>query len=367
MNKKLVLTVFVFVLQVILILPVLAQDINWTKDGNGFFEIDQNEIVRYELLTRARTVLVSKEQLKPANQPALYIRDFSLSDDQSKVLIYTNTKPVWRLDTQGDYWVLDLQTKKLQQAGTKRPPSSLRFAKLSPDGKKIAYVSGFNLYVQDLATGSETALTKDGNRKFINGTFDWVYEEEFACRDGFQWSPDGQRIAFWQVDARGTRDYFMLNTTDSVYSRVVPVEYPKVGESPSAVRIGVIELSGNKLTWLNIPGDSRQHYLPRMEWNSTTELFVQQLNRKQNESKIFNCNVVKNDVKEVLTERDDAWIDVYSPWEDYHSASTVTPPCTTWLSCTFTLVPTGNNTSTRLPNFMNPISSPCFTFMPGFR
>lgn len=315
------LTVFARI--IVLLLPVVnvcfAQDENWTKDGNAFYRIENNEIVRHELPEDKSTVLVGKDLLKTFGNKTIDIVDFAFSDNQQKVLIYTNTKRVWRLNTQGDYWVLDLLTKKLQQVGALREPSSLRFAKLSPDGNKAAYVSAYNVYVQDLVTGKENALTTDGSRRMINGTFDWVYEEEFACRDGFQWSPDGQRIAFWQVDARDTRDFYMINNTDSIYSQIIPVEYPKTGESPSAVRIGVANLGSNKTTWLNIPGDPRQHYLPRMEWNNPAELFVQQLNRKQNQSKILACNVVTNTVKEVFSEQDAAWIDVYSPWEDVYN------------------------------------------------
>ena len=177
-------------------------------------------------------------------------------------------------------------------------------------------MSEFNLYTENLTTGQITPLTKDGNRKLINGTFDWAYEEEFACRDGFQWSPDSKRIAFWQIDANQIRDYFMINTTDSIYSQIIPVEYPKVGESPSPAKIGVIELAGQKLTWLNIPGDPQQHYLPRMEWNSAEQLLVQQLNRKQNHSKIFNIQVKENTSKLIFEEQDETWIDVLSSWEN---------------------------------------------------
>jgi dipeptidyl-peptidase-4 len=180
----------------------------------------------------------------------------------------------------------------------------------------VAYVSEFNLYTENLTTGQITPLTKDGNRKLINGTFDWAYEEEFACRDGFQWSPDSKRIAFWQIDANQIRDYFMINTTDSIYSQIIPVEYPKVGESPSPAKIGVIELAGQKLTWLNIPGDPQQHYLPRMEWNSAEQLLVQQLNRKQNHSKIFSIQVKENTSKLIFEEQDETWIDVLSSWEN---------------------------------------------------
>jgi dipeptidyl-peptidase-4 len=223
---------------------------------------------------------------------------------------------VWRLQTQGDYWVYELATGKLTQVGEELPESSLRFAKFAPDASKVAFVSEFNLYVQDLTSGQITSLTTDGTRKLINGTFDWAYEEEFGCRDGFQWSPDGKRISFWQIDANKIRDYFMINTTDSIYSQIIPVEYPKVGESPSPARIGVIELASKKLTWLNIPGDPQQHYLPRMEWNSPELLLVQQLNRKQNHSKILGVNVTTNVANLIFEEQDDTWIDVLSSWEN---------------------------------------------------
>lgn len=191
------------------------------------------------------------------------------------------------------------------------------FAKISPDGKKAAYVSGHNIYTEDLKTNQVSQLTKDGTRKFIKGTFDWVYEEEFGCRDGFRWSPDSKAIAFWQVDATKIRDYYMLNTTDSIYSRVIPVEYPKVGQPPSPVRIGVINLAEKNIRWMNIPGDPQQHYLPRMEWAmNANELVVQQLNRKQNESKLYYCNANTGIAKNFYTETDKAWIDIKSRWAD---------------------------------------------------
>ena len=142
----------------------------------------------------------------------------------------------------GDYWLYDIIANKLTKLGKKLPSQSLMFAKFSPDGKVVAYVSEHNIYSEDISSGEITKLTKDGTRKLINGTFDWAYEEEFNCRDGFRWSPDGTMIAFWQVDATKIKDYYMLNTTDSNYSQVIPVEYPKVGEAPSAVKIGVVTI-----------------------------------------------------------------------------------------------------------------------------
>ena len=293
-----------------------AQEIKWEKQGDTFYSAVKNEIFRHSLPNTEGEKLISTAQLSPKGQAPLSITDFAFSTDGQKVLIYTNTKAVWRLQTQGDYWVYEIQTGKLTQVGEELSDSSLRFAKFAPDASKVAFVSEFNLYVQDLTSGQITALTTDGNRKLINGTFDWAYEEEFACRDGFQWSPDSKRISFWQIDANQIRDYYMINTTDSIYSQIIPVEYPKVGESPSPARIGVIELANKKLTWLNIPGDPQQHYLPRMEWNSPELLLVQQLNRKQNHSKILGVNVKDNVANLIFEEQDETWIDVLSSWEN---------------------------------------------------
>ena len=305
-----------FLMTFLIGLTAFAQEMKWDKKGDTFYEVVKNEIFRHSLPNTEGEKLISTAQLSPKGQAALSITDFAFSADGQKVLVYTNTKAVWRLQTQGDYWVYELATGKLTQVGEELPESSLRFAKFAPDASKVAFVSEFNLYVQDLTSGQITPLTTDGTRKLINGTFDWAYEEEFACRDGFQWSPDGKRISFWQIDANQIRDYYMINTTDSIYSQIIPVEYPKVGESPSPARIGVIELASKKLTWLNIPGDPQQHYLPRMEWNSPELLLVQQLNRKQNHSKILGVNVTTNVANLIFEEQDETWIDVLSSWEN---------------------------------------------------
>ena len=314
-------SIFLFcILLTVFFLPtVQAQKLKWAKDGASYYGLVKNEIYQYTLPDTKGELLVSAAELSPIGEEPLSLTDFTFSDDGKKLLLFTNTIPVWRLETQGDYYVYDLVLKQLTQVGKGMAKSSLRFAKFSPDATHVAYVSEFNLYSENLNTGQITALTRDGNRKLINGTFDWAYEEEFACRDGFQWSPDGKRIAFWQLDANQIRDYYMLNTTDSIYSQVVPVEYPKVGESPSPARIGVIELSSKELTWLAIPGDPQQHYLPRMEWNAPNLLLVQQLNRKQNHSKIFGVQVNENKAQLIFEEQDETWIDVLSSWENTYA------------------------------------------------
>lgn len=313
---KTVLVIFYITFSFSVFAQFNPREVSWTSDGNAYLKIKEGNIVKIDLKTNAETILIKKAQLIPAGQTTpLSFNIYNFSADNTKLLIYTNTAKVWRYNTRGDYWVLDISSNKLFQLGKGRPSQSLMFAKLSPDNKKAAYVSGHNIYAEDLTTHKISQLTKDGTRKFINGTFDWVYEEEFDCRDGFRWSPDSKSIAFWQVDATKIRDYYMLNTTDSVYSRVIPVEYPKVGEPPSPVRIGVITVSTANIKWMNIPGDPQQHYLPRMQWAAnSSELIAQQLNRKQNQSKLFYCNIADGSSKEFYTENDKAWVDVRNVW-----------------------------------------------------
>lgn len=300
-----------------------GQSSKWTKDGNGYYSAEQQQIVKFDLTTQLANVIVSKDLLTPKGSTTpLAVKSFSFTDDQKKLLIFTNTKRVWRYETRGDYWVLDLSTKELKKLGASLPESSLMFAKISPDGKKAAYVSKNNVYVEDLATGKPKVLTStNGTKKLINGTFDWVYEEEFGCRDGFRWSPDSKTIAYWQIDANTIRDFYMINNTDSTYSFVVPVEYPKVGEAPSACKVGVVDIATAKTMWMKVPGDSRQNYIPRMEWaGNANELILQQLNRKQNHSKLMYANAKTGAVNTIYEETDEAWVDIRSRWADDNPA-----------------------------------------------
>jgi dipeptidyl-peptidase 4 len=295
-----------------------AKEINWTADGSGYYSINDGNIMKTELPSRNVTTVVKKEQLIPAGKSSpLSFSIYSFSRDGKKLIIFNNTEKVWRYNTRGDYWVLDLASGKLVQLGKGRPSQSLMFAKLSPDGTKAAYVSEHNIYLEDFATGKITPLTTNGSRKFINGTFDWVYEEELDCRDGFRWSPDSKSIAFWQVDATKIRDYYMLNTTDSVYSQVIPVEYPKVGQPPSPVRVGVITVATGATKMMNVPGDPQEHYIPLMEWAANSdELLVQQLDRKQQESKLFYCNIHDGSAKNFYTDKNNSWVEIRSHWND---------------------------------------------------
>ena len=293
--------------------------IKWSVDGNSYYSVKENELLQYTLPDNKSKVIISRQQLTAQESTTpLKISYYTLTNDQQKALIFTNTKKVWRLQSKGDYWILDIKTGSLNQLGKTLPPSSLMFARFSPDGKSVAYVSGNNIYMEDITTSKIRALTTDGSVTLINGTFDWAYEEEFACRDGFRWSPDSKSIAYWQIDAGSIRKFYLINNTDSVYSRIVPIEYPKVGETPSACKVGVVNIADGKTTWMKIPGDPSQNYIVRMEFiPSSGNLLIQQLNRKQNHSILFICGIATGISNVIQEESDDAWIDIYQAGNIY--------------------------------------------------
>lgn len=290
----------------------------WLEQGNSYTtleksnEVEGRDIVRYATRTGKRTVLVAATQLIPDGKTEpLSISNYTWSKDGIKLMIFTNTRRVWRYHTRGDYWVLDLKNNKLKQLGTTVKPTTMQFAKFSPDGEKVAYVSEQNIFVESLTIGEIKQITTDGGDNIINGTFDWLYEEELSLRDGFRWSPDGKHIAYWQMDTEGIGNYYMINNLDSIYSKLIPIPYPKVGTTNPAARIGVIPAEGGETCWFDIPGDPRNHYLARMDWAaSSQEVIIQQLNRLQNTNKVMLGDISSGTVRAILTETDDAWVDI---------------------------------------------------------
>jgi dipeptidyl-peptidase-4 len=296
----------------------------WIDNGEAYIINERSaamqggqDIVKYMTMSGEKSIQVAAADLIPKGAEApLDIEDFSWSNDKQKLLIFTNSQRVWRQNTRGDYWIFDIKTKELNQLGKGLPESSLMFAKFSPDDLNVAYVSKHNLYVENINDQKITQLTFDGTETFINGTFDWAYEEEFDCRDGFAWSPDGKKIAYWQLDASKIRNFLMINNTDSIYSYVIPVQYPKVGCLPSSCRIGIIAANGGPTVWMNIPGDTREHYLPRLMWNpGSSYILVQQLNYKQNTLWLWHCEASDGKTTNIYTETDPAWIDVVDDWQ----------------------------------------------------
>lgn len=300
--------------------------VQWQQDGSGYLALERPpdkknvlEIVRYDALKGTRSIKVSAERLTPTGASApIAIEDFNFTSDEQKVLIFTNSERVWRSNTRGDYWVLDLANWKLHKlGGAEAKPSSLMFAKFSSDGTRVAYVRENNIYVENLAAtpGSVVRLTNDGSRYIVNGTFDWVYEEEFFCRDGFRWSPDGRQIAYWQLNTEGVKEFQLINNSAGLYPEIISFPYPKAGTTNSAARVGVVSASSGATRWFEVPGDPRDNYLPRMEWAaSSEEVVLQQLNRLQNTNTVMLGDIRTGKARPILVEKDEAWVDI--SWGD---------------------------------------------------
>ena len=310
----------------VLIFAILVTDVNsqraavlWSEDGGSYYMLTNNSVIKTTPSNNQTSILITAEMLKPEKSSApLNIDYYKINENSGKALIMTNSKKVWRLNTRGDYRILDLKTGRHEQLGRDLPPATLMFAKISPDGKYAAYVSGNNIYLEDLLTHRIKALTDDGTVTLINGTFDWAYEEEFFCRDGFRWSNDSKSIAFWQIDAGSIKKFNMINTTDSIYPQVIPLEYPVAGEDPSSARIGVVNISDGKTTWMKIPGNPVQNYIVRMEYiPATGNLLIQQLNRKQNKSRLIISDPVTGDSRVIQEETDEAWVDLFTGENPY--------------------------------------------------
>lgn len=315
--------------------------VRWMKDNAGYSTLEPNkeyggkDIVRYDAATGERKVLVSADKLIPAHQKEpLVIEDYQWSNDDNKLLIFTNTRRVWRYNTRGDYWVLNLKTGALQPLGKSVERTTMMFAKFSPDGTRVAYESKYNIYVESLANGHIQQITHDGGGTIINGTFDWVYEEELDCRDGFRWSPDGKYIAYWQSDTRGIGTFYLINNVDSIYSVPIPLPYPKVGTTLSAVKIGVVPVEGGTTHWFAIPGDPRNHYLARMDFvPASHEVMIQQLNRTQDTNNVWIGDIHTMKLEKRLTETDKAFLDIHDDilWLDHEKYFTWSSEKDGWL------------------------------------
>jgi dipeptidyl-peptidase-4 len=291
----------------------------WMKDGKSYTTVEDSaavkggkDIVLYGVEAGKRDILIPATRLIPPGVSApLQIDNYEWSADGKLLLIFTNTQRVWRQNTRGDYWVLGLIDRSLKKLGAGLEPQSLMFAKFSPQGDRVAYVSKDNIYVESLSSGQILPLTKDGSETLINGTFDWVYEEEFDLRDGFRWSPDGSAIAFWQLDSSAVKEFHMINNTDGLYPRVITFRYPKVGEANSSCRVGVVSSSGGDVKWFRVPGDPSNNYIARMEWTTNPrEIILQHLNRLQNTNEVMIGDAATGEVRAVLTDRDDCWVEV---------------------------------------------------------
>ena len=308
--------------------------VQWMADGRSYLtqrvEDGTTVLARTDAVTGAETVLVPAGVLRHPDGTPIEVEDVTLSPDERKALVFHSSVRVWRTNTRGRYSVVDLATRTVTPlvagavtaARPPRPagpdflatglasgasdPELQMFAKFSPDGSKVAYGRANDLWVKDLRNNTETQLTTDGSDDIINGTTDWVYEEELGLRDAFRWSPDSRRIAFWRFDQRAVPAFPIVDELGR-YPRVSTLRYPKAGEANSRVTIHVIAADGQDRRTLNVGPDTGQ-YITRLEWVDRDSIAVQRLPRKQNALDVLLVSATTGSGRVVVTERDSAYV-----------------------------------------------------------
>ncbi|GBD32722.1 Dipeptidyl aminopeptidase 4 [bacterium HR33] len=294
--------------------------LRWLPSGGAFVVLERGEggtvdLYRVEASSGRRQLLLrGGELVPPGSSEPILIEDFEFSPDGSKLLIFTDTQRVWRLNTKGTYYVWDFRTRTLKPISTR--PGFQMFAKFSPDGRKVGFVRDNNIFVVDLESGVERQLTRDGSEDIINGTTDWVYEEELDLRDAWRFSPDGRKIAFWRFDQSPIPPFYLLDEL-SLYPRLVPVRYPKAGTDNSLVQLGVVDLETGETRWIDT-GSDRNSYIARMDFaGSADSIWFVRLNRHQNRLELLLADVNTGASRVIMTDSDSAWVDVHDPiWID---------------------------------------------------
>ena len=285
--------------------------VRWMPDGLHWSTIDQDsaghsELWQVDARTDQREKLVSAAELiKEGSEEPLQIEGYTFSTDGRRLLIFAESQQVWRARTKGHYYVFDFPTRRLIPVSD--GDGWQMFAKLSPDGRQVAYVRDNDIFVNDLSSGEEQRLTFDGSETIINGTTDWVYEEELGLRDAFRWSPDGSKLAYWRFDQSPIRTYWLVDAMP-LYPELNGVRYPKAGEANSTVRVGSVELASGETIWFDI-GSDEDIYIARMEWAaSSDEVVIQRLNRHQSQLDLLLGDANTGQTSLLFSERDEAWL-----------------------------------------------------------
>jgi dipeptidyl-peptidase-4 len=288
--------------------PKTIQGVKWVPGEAAFTYLKDGDVYKHDVTTGKETLLLAGKNLTPkSGSESISINSYQWSSDRKYLLIASSARPIWRHSTEGQYFIYELTAKKLRPlSGIAGPQSN---AKFSPDAAKIGFVRSNNLFALDLNTGVETQLTTDGNNDIINGQFDWVYEEEFSIADGWRWSPDSKRIAFWRLDQ--TRlSAFPIENMMSLYPSVFWLKYPKAGEQNALVQIGVLSLETGQTKWMNL-GEETDIYIPRIQWTPDPRILsIQRLNRLQNKLDLLFADVNSGATRVVLSDSDPCWVDV---------------------------------------------------------
>lgn len=279
-------------------------EIRSMKNGENYCILKREGIEKYAYSTGKKIeqiVSFSDLKFKTENE---YVFDYRFNQDESKLLLATNPEFIYRRSYLANYYIYDIKTKQLASVNKDK----VRLAEFAPDGSKVAYVKANNLFMLSLSDMQETQITTNGEfNKIINGTTDWVYEEEFAITKGFFWSPDSKKIAFYSFDESNVKEY-----TIPYYGSLYPVQYtykyPKAGEANSVVSVLVYDIEAQQTHNIDL-GPNKDIYIPRLQWTLNNEVFVHKLNRHQNHYELFvaSCNDYK--LNKIYDERNECYIE----------------------------------------------------------
>ncbi|MVM35553.1 prolyl oligopeptidase family serine peptidase [Spirosoma sp. HMF4905] len=282
------------------------RSVNWIEGGSKFSFIDgQNTIKTLSPKDQKEEVIFDGSQLKfPGTDKPFAYGSFQWSKDSKNILFQRNFRPVYRRSGVSDYYVYSVADKSLKLVAR-----DAQTAELAPDGQKVGYERGGNLFVFDFTTQKETQLTDDAKAAFLNGRFGWVYEEEFGLAQAWDWSPDSKFIAFWQSDERQVPIY-KLTDYKGFDEKFDSLPYPRVGDQNPTVRIGVIEIANKSKQWMKV--DLGDGYIPRIYWTSQEgKIALMHLNRKQNHLRLFMANARTGDARQIMEETSTTWIDIF--------------------------------------------------------
>ena len=285
------------------------------NDGIHYSTLAEGKVLQYEYAKASLPeVVVSENDLKMDGK-IIPIDDYQFSPNETKILIATGTEQIYRHSTRENYYVYDRKTKVLTAVSN---GEKQMYASFSPDGTKVGFVRGNNIFIKDLASGKETQVTGDGSyNNIINGATDWVHEEEFAFSTAYFWSPDSKKIAYYKFDESKVKEFSFNEFNKQLYPTEYKFKYPKAGEDNSIVTIHVYDLVSTSDKLIDIGTETNQ-YIPRVKWTKDPGILsIVRMNRYQNKLDLLFNNVAKGESKLVYTESCDTYIDIHESQGDY--------------------------------------------------